>query len=318
MKSRLLKITLAAALLVAGAAQAQQPARILIGFPPGGSTDVLARYLAERIRDVLGRAVIVENRPGAAGRIAVEAVKSAAPDGNTLVLVPNGPMTLFSHIFRDLRFDPFRDFTPITQLATQDMCIASGPATPAKTLSELRIWAKANPDKASYGSAGAGTIQHLTGVLFAQRTGLELVHVPYKGAGPAAADLAAGQLPMLSVSCTELLELYRAGRVRILASSGAVRSPFTPEVPTLRESGVDIEVSAWFGLYGPAGMPAATVRALNKATVEAVSSVQGREQLFKLGLIATGTSPEELARVQRRDYDLWGEIAKASGFKPEN
>ena len=310
---------LAAGLLfAAAAAQAQQAARIVVGFTPGGSTDVLARYLSEPFRGVLGRPVIVENKPGAAGRLAVEAVKAAAPDGNTLVLVPSGPMTLFPHIFRELRFDPFRDFVPIVQLATQDLCIATGPGTPAKTLSELRAWARANPAKASYGSSGAGTLQHFTGVLFAQRAGLDLTLIPYKGTTGAVTDLAAGQVPMLAVSCTELLEMHRAGRVRILASSGPVRTPFTPDVPTLKESGLDVEVTAWFGVYGPTGMSPALVGALNKAAVNAVRTPEGKEQLFKLGFVATGTSPEELARAQKRDYELWGEAAKLSGFKPES
>jgi tripartite-type tricarboxylate transporter receptor subunit TctC len=299
-------------------AQAQQPARILVGFPAGGSLDVVARYVAESIRDVVGRPVIVDNRPGAAGRLAVEAAKAAPPDGNTLVFVPSGPMTLFPHTFRDLRFDPFKDFTPISQLATLDLCIASGPGTPARSLAELRDWAKANPQKASYGSAGTGTGQHFTGVLFGQLTGLKLVHVPYKGAGPATTDLAAGHVPMLVLSCNDLLELHRAGRVRILASAGPVRSPFTPEVPTLVESGLKIDRSSWFALYGPAGMPPATVRALNKAVVDAVSSAQGRQHFLKMGLVATGTSPEDLTRVQRIDFDTWGAVAKSSGFKPED
>jgi tripartite-type tricarboxylate transporter receptor subunit TctC len=301
---------------LAAAAMAQQPVRIYVGFAAGGSTDLLARHVAEKMRQSLGRAMIVENRPGAAGRLAVEAAKAGAPDGSVMMIVPNGPMTLFPHIFRDLKFDPLKDFTPIAQLAVQDMCLAVGPSVLAKSLGELREWLRANPDKGSYGSAGAGTVQHFTGVLFAQRTGLSLVHVPYKGSAPAAADLAAGHIPMVVSSCTELIELHKAGKVRILNSSGRTRSPFTPELPTFREGGIDIEVSAWFALYGPAGMPAPLVAQLNKAAADAVRVRDGVDPLLSIGLVAAASTAEELARTQKADYELWGAAARASGFKP--
>jgi tripartite-type tricarboxylate transporter receptor subunit TctC len=305
-------------LLASCSTLAQQPARILVGFPPGGSLDALARYLTEPLREALARPVLVENRAGAAGRLAVEATKAAAPDGNTLMLVPSGPMTIFAHIFNDLRFDPQNDFSPIAQLASQDLCLAAAPTVAVRTLAELRDWFKANPKNASFGSPGAGTGLHFTGVLFARRAGVELTHVPYKGTGALVSDLTAGHVPAAMASCTDLIELHRSGRLRILASAGAARWPLTPAVPTFREAGMDVEATGWFGLYGPAGMSPTMVGALNKAVVEAVTSPRGREQMLKFGLIATGTSADELIRLQKRESDLWAEAVKASGFKPEN
>jgi tripartite-type tricarboxylate transporter receptor subunit TctC len=310
-------IALAAALF-APSAPAQQTMRILVGFAPGGSTDVLARFLAERLREPLARNVIVDNRPGAAGRLVVEATRAAAPDGGTLMLVPSGPMTLFPHIFRNLRYDPARDFTPLARIAEQDLCLAVGAEIAAKSMAEFRDWVKANPKRASYGTAGAGTLQHFGGVLLAQRLGVELVHVPYKGAAPAVIDLVGGQIPMLVTSCADVLEAHRTGRARVLGSTGRARSPFAPEVPTLRAQGLDVQISAWFALWGPAGMPPALAQSIERAVLGVVSSPEGQAQLAKLAMVAWPGTAEDIVPLRQRDFALMGEIVKLSGFKPED
>ena len=306
------------ALLGAGPALAQQT-RILVGFAAGGSADLMARYLAERLREPLGRTVLVENRVGAAGRIALDALRSAAPDGTTLLLSSNGPFTLFPHIFRSLPYDPVRDFTSIARVARQDLCLSTGPATPSAAhadLGALRAWIGANPARASYGSPGNGSLPHFLGVLVGQRAKLDMVHVPYKGSALAANDLLAGQLPLLFSPCTEVLQHHRAGKVRIVASSGAARSPLSTDVPTFVEQGLDVTIGAWFGLYGPAGMSPAAIESIAKAVLELTGSPAGRSALAAMGIEPDPGSADEMRAAQRRDFALLGEVAKASGFKP--
>ncbi len=298
------------------AVQAQQPIRLNVGFAPGGSVDVLGRLIAERMRDALGRPVLVENKAGAAGRIAVESTRTAAPDGSTLMLVPNGPMTLFPWIFKGLSFDPTRDFTPIALVSMVDVVLSVGPATPARSVAQLRDWMRANPAQASYGSAGTGTVQHFVGVAFSQATGIPMQHIPYKGSVLAVKDVMSGQLPMTVSTTVEVVELHRAGKVTVIAVAGARRSPFLPDVPTFRESGVDVELASWFAIYAPAGLPPALVQSYNSAAVAAVADPKVREAMAKFGLAAMSSTPAELAQMQARDLKAWESVVRASGFTP--
>lgn len=292
------------------------PTRIMVGFAAGGSADTAARLLAQRLGAALDHPVIVENRTGASGRLAVEATKTARPDGNTLMFVPHGPMTLFPYIYKSLRFDPSKDFTPIGRVCTFDFALSTGPATPAKTVAEYVTWARDKANNASFGSPGAGTVPHFIGEGFAQRAGLALTHVPYRGAAPSIMDLIAGTVSLVVSPLADAIEYHKAGKIRVLATAGEQRTDMLAGIPTLKESGIDLAVDGWYGLYGPAGMAPELTQSLNKALVAATG--QMREQLFKNALRAAATSPEQLAQLQRKESALWASLVKSSGFKPED
>ncbi len=306
-----------AAVTTALQAQDKPTIRILVGFPPGGSADVVARLLAERLRVSLGQNVIVDNKPGAGGRVVLAEVRRAAADGNTLVLSPSGALVIQPWLFQNLGYDPNRDFTPIARVSTFDFALTAGPSAPAGDARALLAWLKANPDKANYATSGAGTVPHFAGQLLAQAAGLQLTHVAYKGGAPAAQDLIGGQVPLMIDTASETIEHHRAGRVRIVAVTGEARSKALPDVPTLREVGVNMAADAFFGLYGPAGMAADTVARLNRAVVEALRGTELQERITALGLVASGSSPDELAQTQAAHYRRWEAPIKASGFKAE-
>lgn len=293
--------------------------RVILGFAPGGSVDALARMTADAVAAATGRTALVENKAGAGGRLAVDLVKAAPPDGDTLLVAPQGPMTLFTHVFKqNLKYDPARDFSPITRLVTGDFALTIGPQSGAKDLASFRAWAQSPGNKASYGSPGAGTLPHFIGVIVAQKFGAEMAHVPYQGSAKAMIDLAAGNVAATLSPVTEALELHKAGKVRIVATTGAVRSPFTPDVPTFKEQGIDLEVPVWFAVYGPAGMPAATVDRLRAAIDKALATPESGARLAKLGLTAAPLTPAQLESLRQRESAMWGPVVAASGFTPAN
>lgn len=294
------------------------PVKIIVGFAPGGSVDALARQVAETLQAALGRPAIVENRTGAAGRLAIEQVKAASADGDTLLLVPHGPVTLFPHVFKSLRFDMEKDFVPVTRIATGDYALSIGPAVPAKDLPGFIAWLKTAGDKASFGSPGAGTLPHMLGVSVARAIGTPMTHVPYRGSAPAMTDLAGGVIPAVLSPVTEALALHNAGKIRIVATAGAARSPFLQGVPTLKESGIDIDVPLWFALYAPAATPAATLTRLRTAVVQWLSKPEAAQKLKVLGLVPAPSQPQEQLALQRQETQMWEKAAKASGFTPED
>jgi tripartite-type tricarboxylate transporter receptor subunit TctC len=305
--------------LLATPARAQiggEPVRIIFPFAAGGSGDALARIIAEHLRPALGQPVIVEDRPGAQGRIGVQAVKAAAPDGKTLLLTPVAPMSVYAHVYKTLAYDPVADFEPIAQVATFDFGLAVGPQVPAKTLAELVTWLKANPTQGSYGTPAAGTLPHFFAVQFARAAGLDLRHVGYRGSAAAVTDLIGGQIPMLVTTTSDLVQQHTAGSIRVLATSGKARSPFLPDLPTFREAGYAIEGTGWYGMYAPAKTPADVVARLNAGVVAAVQVPATKERLMAMGLVPTGTTAAELTAIQKADSDLWAPAVKASGFTP--
>ena len=312
----------ALALGIAAPALAQdkidRPVKLIVGFPPGGTVDLIARVVADKMKDTLGQPVIVENRPGAIGRIAADAVKAAAPDGTTIMVMPIGPMAVVPHVYPDITYDPVKDFAPVALGATFQFAIAAGPASGAKNWNEYVAWAKANPAKASYATSGAGSLPHFFGVLLGRGIGVEMVHVPYKGSAAYVNDLLGGQIPAAIDAMADLTELHRAGKIRILASSGAKRSTALPDVPTFTELGVkNVEAIGWFGFFAPARTPKAIVDLLNSSINRALQAPDVVEKLTKVGIDpATGT-PEEFGRIVAADYAKWGPVVKASGFKPE-
>jgi tripartite-type tricarboxylate transporter receptor subunit TctC len=323
-RTLLLGLALASVILsgVAPTAIAQEkfdkPIRILVGFPAGGTADLIARVVADKLKDSLGVPVIVDNRPGAIGRIASEAVKNAAPDGTTIMAVPIGPMAVVPHSTKNLNYDPLKDFTPLALGATFQFAIAAGPESGAKNWQEFAAWVKANPDKAAYATSGAGSLPHFFGVLLSSELGVPMLHIAYKGSAAYINDLVGGQIPAAIDAIADLTELHRGGKIRILASSGTRRSTALPEVPTFKELGLaSVEATGWFGFFGPANMPKPIVDTLNRAINKALQSPDVVEKLSKIGMDPATSTPDEFAKTLGLDYAKWGAVVKASGFTME-
>jgi tripartite-type tricarboxylate transporter receptor subunit TctC len=300
-----------------GAAQ-EGAIRIVLGFPAGASSDLLTRLLADEMRAALGRAVIVENRTGAGGRIANEAVKDSAPDGRTLLMTPVATMSIYPHSYARLRYDPFRDFEPLAHLANFELALGVTTKIPAATLAEYIALVKRDPKAGYYASAAAGSIPHFFGVMFARAAGIEMTHVPYKGTALVLQALAGGEIGAASLLAADIGALARAGKARILATTGARRSSAFPDVPTFKESGYDIEGTGWYALFAPARIPPEIAARLSHAAVGAMRAATVRSRLESLGVEPTGLGPRELAAIMKRDYEKWGPVIKASGFRPEN
>jgi tripartite-type tricarboxylate transporter receptor subunit TctC len=302
-------------------AQAQasdRPLRILVGFPPGGSADTIARLLAERLPTQLGgQAVVVDNKPGAAGRIAIDQLKNSPPDGNTVIIMPSGPVVLFPHVYKKLSYDPVKDLAPISRLADFQFCVVSGPKSNVKTVAEMVARAKADPSTASFGSSGNGTVPHFLGLMIGDAAGVELQHVPYQGGAPAMNALMGGHVGYTMDVVVEALEQHRAGKVRVIAVSGAQRSPQLPEVPTLREQGVPMDATAWFAMYGPGGLSAELTNKLSQAVQAAMKDPAFSARLTSLGLGPIASTPAQLAAVQKADFEKWAKPVKASGFQAD-
>ena len=318
-----LAFTLACIAVLAGTAlpalaQVDKPVRLLVGFAPGGSADIAARLVADRMKDELKQSVIVENRPGAGGRLVAEAVKNAPADGSVLMLTPIVVPVLAPMVFSKLAYDPVADFAPVAQVANFQFSLAVNANHPAKSMKDLIAWYRANPTKANYGSPAPGSLPHFFGVMIAKGSGVELVHVPYNGGGPMMNALMGDQLTAAIDTTVEQVELHRTGRVRILATSGATRSPLLPDVPTFGEGGLaGVEGTAWFAVYAPAKTPEATVRQLNAAINKSLASPELRERFAKLGLEPTGGAPADLAARMAQDTARWAPIVKASGFRAD-
>ena len=295
----------------------EQAVRIVFPFAVGGSGDALARLLAERLRAGLNRPVVVLNVTGGAGRIGARQVATAAPDGNTILLTPIAPVVLYQHLYKDLGYDPIKDLVPISQAAAFEFGLAVGAKVPAKTLKEVVEWVKANPKLANYGSPGVGTLPHFFAVLFGRAAGVDLVHISYRGSAPAMMDLISGQIPIVVTTTSDMIAMHDDRRIRILATSDSKRSPLAPDVPTFREAGYDIQGTAWYGLFAPAGTPTDIVKRYATILSEALKTPELKERLLSMGLYATGTTPEELARIQKSDSDHWAPVIRASGFTPE-
>lgn len=291
--------------------------RIVFPFAAGGSGDALARLIGERVQTSLSRKVIVENRTGSSGLIGVLSVKNAAPDGATILMTPIAPMAIFPHTYKALDYDPVSDFEPISQAVIFDYGLAVSPSVPANTPSELVAWLKANPEKATYGSPGVGALPQFTGILLGQNAGIEFTHVPYKGSAPALADLMGGHISTVVLPTSDLIELNKAGKIRIIATSGTQRSPLLPAVPTFLESGINITTTGWYGFYVPAKTPEYVVKTLHNVIAGTVAAPEVRQRLLGYGFLPTGTTPTELLSIQKADSDKWGPIIKASGFVAE-
>jgi tripartite-type tricarboxylate transporter receptor subunit TctC len=292
--------------------------RIVFPFSAGGGGDALCRVITPYLMQSLDRNFIVENKTGGDGLIGIQSVKNAKPDGTT-VLVTTGPtMYLLPMVEAEPSFDTNRDFLPVSLLARFEFCIATGPAVDAKDFAGFVAWLKANPGKATFGVPSNGTIPHFTGSKLEQVLGIPMTRVAYRGGAPTINDLIGGHLPFAVVTLADVIPQYRAGAVKILAVSSAERSPFVPEVPTLKESGVDLVGDAWYGMWLPAGTPPEFARKLSAAAAAAIAKPDVREKLLNVGLIPVGSTQEGLVQELAANTALWQPIVKATGYKINN
>lgn len=305
-----------AALLAAGVSAQALPTRILVGAPAGGSTDTLARTLATELGRLLGKTVIVENRPGAGGNIAAEAVAKAAPDGNTLL------MSFTSHainasLYPSLPFDPIRDFTPLTCVATSPSVLVAHPSVPAKDVRELIALAKAKPGQLNFAIGAVGSSLHLAGDLFKMQSGAFIVNIPYRGTAPAIQDVIAGQVELMFAAIGNAQAQVKAGKLKALGVTSAKRLPAFPDVPAIAEVLPGYESSAWFGLFGPARMAPELARRISDAARQAIAAPEVRRRLDAEGAVAVGNSPEEFSKFVQGEIQRWARVVKFSGAKPE-
>ncbi|MFY9316391.1 MAG: tripartite tricarboxylate transporter substrate binding protein [Burkholderiales bacterium] len=306
------------ALLLACSAAAQEKAlKFLLAYPPGASSDILTRLLADKMRASLGQPAIVENKAGAGGIVGTEAAKNSPADGTTLLMTPLAPMVAFPHSHgAAVRYDPFKDFEPVAHLTNFQIALVVNAELPAKNVADYVALVKKDPKAGDYASAAAGSLPHYAGVMFAKAAGLDMTHVPYKGTAPALQALLGGEVKAALFVLSDALTTVRSGKARVLAVAGAQRSPLAPEAPTFRELGYPIEASAWYALFAPAGTPRDAIEKQAKAAVAAIRSPDMKEKLEQMGLEPTGLGPAELAKILRADYDKWGPVIRASGFKP--
>ena len=307
-----------AALALSGAPQAQdKPLHMVLGFPAGAGIDTITRLLAEKMRVSLNRTIVVDNKPGAGGIVANMAVKAAAPDGATFLMTPLATMVAYPHSYSKLDYDPFKDYLPVAHVAAFAIALGVSAEVPAKTVAEYVALAKTGGAYSNFASAGTGSLPHFFGILFARTAGLEMTHVPYKGTASVLQALYAGEIPAAYLPISDLGTLMQSGKGRILATAGAARSPQYPDVPTFKESGYNIEGSAWYALFAPAGTPKSIVDTVSRAAIDAAHSPDIKQRIEPLGLETTGLGPAELAAILKSDYDKWGPIIRASGFKAD-
>ena len=316
----LLLIAAAAATLPAYAAQAypSRPIRVVVPFAPAGINDVIARILGQKLGENLGATIVVDNRAGAGGTVGSAIVAQAPADGYTLLFSSSSTIAVSPALYKNLPYDPIRNFSPITQVASVGSVLIVHPSLPVKTTKDLIAHAKANPAKLNYGSAGVGASQHLASELFKTMAGVDMVHVPYKGGGPALADLVAGQISVMIELLPTATPFIKTNRVRALAVSTPKRSPVFPELPTISESALPgYDLTIWVGLLAPGGTPRPIVERLSKAVLTVLNTPEMRERLAGQGAEPVGDRPDEFAAYIKTELTRWAAVVKASGAKAE-
>ena len=308
------------ATITAGSALAQtypqKPVRVIVAFAPGTTSDIIGRMISERLTQALGQSFLVENRTGAGGTIGAEFVARAAPDGYTLLL-STAALPVSAWVFPGLKYDTGKDFASVTVMTHSPLALAANLSFPPKTVRELIDYAKANPGKVSFGSAGIGTSHHLTGEKFKLDTGIDMVHVPYKGSGPAHVDLMGGQIQIMFDNIVALMPHFKSGKLRPLAVSSAKRHSLLPEVPSIAEVGVkNFETVAWFGFVAPAATPRDVVNRLNAEILKALAIPEIRQRLLDLGSDIIGNSPQAADGFLKAELERWGSVVRAANVKP--
>ena len=304
-------------LLLSGLAQANDPVplKVLVGFGAGGSADLAARLLAERLKDELGRPVVVENRVGAGGRIAAEALKNAAPNGATVMLAPIVVPVLAPLVYKKLKYDAQKDLVPVAHIADFQFGVSVKADSPIRSIADFLPVVKKTPTLGTFGSPAPGSLPHFFGVMIGQKTGLDMIHVPYNGGAQLMTALIGDQVTLGIDTLVDQGEMHRAGRIRILATSGLTRNALFPDVPTLRESGFkDLVGVGWFALFAPIGTDSAQITILNAAVNRALKNPALKERFIKMGLEIGGGSPQDLQLLMRSETARWAPVVKASGF----
>jgi len=315
---RRLWVALFALFMTLADVRAAELSRILVGFPPGQATDLIARLLAEKLGPALGETVIVENRPGQGGSIVLASLASSAPDGHTMVLAPLASMVINPHMYRTVGYDSLKSFAPVALIGDLPMLMVVNPSLPVNNVAELIAYAKANPGKLNYGSGGVGATPYLAVELLKSMAGFDAVHVPYRGGAPALADLVAGQLSFMIENVPGTLPFVKDGKLRALAITSRERSSLVPDLPTMIEAGVlGYEMVGWNGIFVPKGTGSQIVERLNGELVTILRGAELREQFAKLGAEAIGNSPIDFAAFVREESMRWGKIIRDRGIKPE-
>ena len=304
--------------LIAGAVVAQpwpsKPIKWVVPFAPGGTTDILARTIGEKLSVALGQPIIVENKPGAGGGVGAEQVAKSPPDGYTIMGGTISTHAINASLYKNLPYDPVRDFAPITLIVRVPNMLVVNPDVPAKDVRELIALLKTNPGKYSFASSGNGTSQHLSGELFKVMTGVEMQHVPYRGSPPALADVVGGQVTMTFDNITTAWPLVKGGKLRALAVTTAKRSPIAPDVPTLAESGLaGYEIGSWQGVFAPAGVPAEIVKRFNAEIVRIINAPDVRQKLVDMGAEPAPNTSEEFAAMVKAEVAKWADVVRKSG-----
>ena len=317
---RTCRLAVAAALCAAATAFGQawpsKPLRIIVPFPPGGAVDVLGRAIGQKLGDALGQGVVIDNRAGAGGAVGSEAAAKSPADGYTLLMGSTSTISINPALVSKPAYEPARDFVPVSQVAFVPHMLVASAAVPASNLREFIAYAKAKPGRLNYASAGNGTPHHIAGEMFKQLAGVDLVHVPYKGTGPAVSDLLSGQVAFMSVEILAALPQVRAGKLHALGVATSARSEVAPEVPTVAEAGLPgFEVTAWYGVFAPAGTPAPVVQRVAVEVAKAVAQADFRERLAGMGATPVGSGPEEFALFLRAENLRWANAVRASGAK---
>lgn len=295
-----------------------KPVRIVVGLAPGGPTDLQARVVAEHLRKVLGTPVLVENRPGASMTMATAEVARAPADGHTLLYSPSTPFAQNPHVLARLPYDPFKDFTPITVGSVGPLVLVAHKSVPAENLQQLVAHAKAHPGRLNYGSFGNGSSSHLFGQLMARQYGLDMVHIPYKGAGDVQKDLVGGRVQIMFAAAGGAVQFVRTGQVRMIGVAAPQRTPLLPGVPTLREQGAEgLDIDGWVGFFAPAQLPPATLKTLNAALAKVLAEPAVKAEFEKGAYEAASSSPEAFAAMVRASYERWGRIAASLGVQKE-
>ncbi len=306
-------------LAAAGTARAQEypnrPVRIVVPYAPGGVTDNSVRVLVDKLSARLGQQVVVENRPGAAGNLGTHQVSQAAPDGYTLVLGFDGNFCINPHTYKSLPFDPLKDFAPVTKLGDATIVLVAGTGVPANNLSELIKLSKDKPGYLSFGSAGTGQTSHVVGELIKIQTGLDMVHVPYKGGGPALVDVVGGQIPLVMTYIAGANQYIKQGRVKPIGVVGSKRDPSLPDVPTFGEQGANVDATSWVGILAPAKTPRPIVERLQRDIAAVLKEDEIRQRYATLGIIPVGNTPDQFAEQIRADYARWEPVVKKAGIK---
>ena len=318
MKRREFTALAAASLTPLAHAQADKTLRVMVGFPPGGSIDVVARVLADKMKDELKANIVVENRAGAGGRLAADLLKSAPADGSVVMITPVVVPVLAPLVFSKLNYNPATDFAPVGHVCNFNFALSIPASLPAKTVAEFVAWLKANPQRANFGSPAAGSLPHFFGEILSREAKADMVHVPFAGGAALMTALVGGQVSAGIDVVLEALEAHRAGKVRILATSGERRSAGLPDVPTFKESGYPgIVASGWFAMYAPARTSAASIDAINRALNKALAHPEVLDRFGRLALEAGGGSPADLRALEQASTARWAPVVKATGFRAD-